>query len=209
VRSDVGELLQLPVRPFEFRRVARLFLLGLLPPADVANEEGQHGAPSSRLMVMAIFGVEGVAVGADRRDFNPPAKQRAFAGVQVTVDAILLAGALGRREQHVGGLGAQYLFPRMAKVCSAALLNSVMIPSWLIVMIGSREDSRIACFLARTSVKAARRRLGSSASRWRITQTGGPAALARLDAEHRRLHVDELAGAHLRSRLRPSQRPSC
>jgi len=42
VGSDVGELLQLVVRPLELGRIPRLLLLGLLPAADVANEEGEH-----------------------------------------------------------------------------------------------------------------------------------------------------------------------
>ena len=43
VRGDVGELLQLAVRPLQLGRVARLLLLGLLAAADVADEERQHG----------------------------------------------------------------------------------------------------------------------------------------------------------------------
>ena len=42
VRGHVGELLQLAVRPLQLGRVAGLLLLGLLPPADVADEERQH-----------------------------------------------------------------------------------------------------------------------------------------------------------------------
>ena len=35
--------------------------------------------------------------------------------VQVAVDAVLLAGAGGGRKEHVRGLGAQHLLPRMAE----------------------------------------------------------------------------------------------
>ena len=83
-----------------------------------------------------------------------------------------------------------------------------MIPAWLMVMIGSSDDSRMARFRAWASASAVRRRgllVGLAVD---DHQAGGAAALVRLDAEHLGLHVDEFAGlAALRSRLRPSQRP--
>ena len=73
------------------------------------------GAPCSLADGHGHFGVEGVAVGADGRDFDPPAQQRAFADVQVAVDAVLLAGAGGGRKEHVRRLRAQDLLARMAE----------------------------------------------------------------------------------------------
>ena len=98
VRGDVGELLQLAVRSLQLGRVPGLFLLGLLPAADVADEERQQRNALLAADGHGHFGVEGVAVRADRRDFHPPAQQRALADVQVAVDAVLLAGAAWRAE---------------------------------------------------------------------------------------------------------------
>ncbi len=115
VRRDVGEHLQLAVRALQLGGVAGLLLFGLLPPADVADEERQHRGALLVAQGHGHFGVEGLAVAADGRHLDPPAQQRALARVQVAVDAVLLAAAGAGRKEHVGGLGAQHPLARMAE----------------------------------------------------------------------------------------------
>ena len=115
VGSDVGKLLQLPVGSLQLAGVARLLLFGLLSLADVADEEGQHRAPSLAHDDHGHLGVENLAVGADRRYLDPPAQHRSFARIQITIDAVLLSDAHARRKKHVRGLGAQHLLSRVAE----------------------------------------------------------------------------------------------
>ncbi len=83
------------------------------------------------------------------------------------------------------------------KVCSAARLNSVMIPCWLMVMMGSSEDSRMARFRPWASARAARTSACSSALAVDDHQARGATGRLGFDPKHFRVHVDELAGLHV------------
>ena len=157
---------------------------------------------------MAISASKALAVGPDRRHLDPPAQHRALAGLQVAVDAVCGARrSIGGGKSTSDGRVPSTFSRGWPNVCSAARLNSVITPSWLIVMIGSSDDSRIAFLRACASVEAlakAVQRLGVAMD---DRQAGGPLALRRLHAEHDRLHAVTARRLEIRRRLRPSQCP--
>ena len=193
VRGDVGELLELAIRPLELGGVSRLFLFGLLSAADVADEEGQHGGALLAADGHGHFGGEGLAVSASRGDLHPPAQQGTFAYVQVAVDAVLLAGADGGRKEHLRRLGAQNLLARMAEDLLRRPVELGDNP--LVVDRNDRVERR---FENGPFPRLGFGQRGAQAALFvgravENHQAGGPAALVRPDAEHFCLGVDELA----------------
>jgi len=74
-------------------------------------------------MVIAISAVERIAIGANRCNLDAPAQQRALAGVEIPVDAVLLARAGGGWKKHVRRLRAEHLLPRMTECLLGRLVE--------------------------------------------------------------------------------------
>ena len=152
----------------------------------------QHGCALLAAEDHGHFGVEGLAVGADGRHLDPPAQHRTLAGVQVAVDAVLLSGAHGGRKEHVGGLGAQHLLPRIAE---GLLGRPVELGDDPFVVDGDDgverrfEDGPFPGLGLGSARPAAG--VWSSATPVDDGQAGRLGGLVRLHTQHRRLHVDE------------------
>ncbi len=143
------------------------------------------------------FGVEAVAVGPHGRHFHPLAQQRAFADVQVAVDAILLAGAGGRRKQHLRGLGAQHFFPRMPERLLRRLVELRDDPP--MVDRNDRVERRFedGAFSGLGLGQGGFQAIGAVRPAVAKYQAGGMSAVVRFDAQQPGMHVGEFAGLHV------------
>ena len=138
------------------------------------------------------FGVKALAVCPNRHNVNAPAHQRPLASVKVTIDAVLLAGAGGGRKKAPPMVFVPNIFSRgCPNVCSAALLNSVITPAWLIVTIGSSDDSRIA-LLRGLGLGKGRAIFVLAGLAMDESQTRGPAPVVRADSKDLSLYVDQI-----------------